>query len=142
LKSFTEAWIAEKVGEKLTDNTLRFYRAMCSTILEFYGEKAEGDIRKITRDDVVAFRQNQVDLGLTGKTVNHQLKVLRMIFLAALNLDKISKNPCPGVKTPAGLFVETTPFVIPSSGSEICTWASAVFDVKTSPVSFRSCCSA
>ena len=99
LKSFIEAWLAEKVGEKLTDNTLRFYRSMCSTILEFYGEKAENDIRKISRDDVVAFRQNQLDLSLTGKTVNHQLKVLRMIFLAALNQDKISKNPCPGVKT-------------------------------------------
>ena len=47
-----------------------------------------------------------------------------------------------GVNTPAVLVVETTPLVIPSSGKEICTWASAVFEVKTSPVSFRSCCSA
>ena len=53
-----------------------------------------------------------------------------------------SRSPAPGWKTPAGLFVETTPFVMPSSGSEICTWASAVFEVKTSPVSLRSCCSA
>ena len=44
-----------------------------------------------------------------------------------------------GVKTPAGLFVETTPLVIPSSGSETFTWARAVLDVRISPVSFRSC---
>ena len=45
-----------------------------------------------------------------------------------------------GEKTPAGLLVETTPFVIPSSGSETFTCASAVLEVSTSPVSFRSCC--
>ncbi len=47
-----------------------------------------------------------------------------------------------GVNTPAALFVETTPFVMPSSGSEICTWASAVLLVSRLPVSFRSVCSA
>ena len=47
-----------------------------------------------------------------------------------------------GVNTPAELLVETTPFVIPSSGSEICTWASAVLLVSTLPVSLRSLCSA
>ena len=40
------------------------------------------------------------------------------------------------------MLVETTPFVIPSSGSETFTWASAVLEVSRSPVSFRSCCSA
>ena len=47
-----------------------------------------------------------------------------------------------GVKMPAGLLVETTPLVIPSSGSETFTWARAVLLVNRSPVSFRSCCSA
>ena len=47
-----------------------------------------------------------------------------------------------GVKTPAGLLVETTPLVIPSSGSETFTCANAVLLVSTSPVSFFSCCSA
>ena len=47
-----------------------------------------------------------------------------------------------GWNTPAGLFVETTPLVIPSSGSETFTWARAVLEVRRSPVSFRSCCSA
>ena len=32
--------------------------------------------------------------------------------------------------------------MIPSSGAEICTWASAVLLVSTLPVSFRSLCSA
>ena len=45
-----------------------------------------------------------------------------------------------GVKTPDALDVETTPLVIPNSGSDIVTWVIAVLEVISVSIVFRSLC--
>jgi len=101
LREFVNSWLSEKIGDGISDGTLRFYKAMCKAILDYFGEKSDLSIRRITRDDIVAFRDHQQGRGRTKSTVRHQFKVLRMIFLAAYNQGKVSRNHALGVKLKA-----------------------------------------
>jgi integrase len=97
LREFVTSWLAEKEGDGISKGTKRFYEAMCKAILDYFGEKSDLSIRRITRDDIVAFRDHQQGKGRTKTTVRHQFKVLRMIFLAAYNQGKVSQNHAGGV---------------------------------------------
>ncbi len=96
-KEFSDAWLLAKEPE-VSKATLVFYKSALAKFTVFLGEKANEDITSITQDDVTRFR-NQEARNLSAKTVNHDLKCLRMLFKAARRDRVISDDPSEFVKT-------------------------------------------
>ena len=67
----------------------------------FLGARADVQLTELTTQDVVAFRNHSSKI-VAAKTVNHDLKALRMIFQSALQERVISESPCDFVKTTKG----------------------------------------
>lgn len=95
--AFAAAWLERKAPET-APGTLAFYKSAVTKLTSFLGDKAEREISDITRDDVTAFR-NEESKKLAPKTVNHSLKVAKMIFRAARRDGLISEDPCEFVDT-------------------------------------------
>lgn len=96
-RDYSAKWIERKSPEVST-GTVGFYQTALSQFTTFLGEKADADISTITRENVTEFR-NELAAKLNGKTVNHRLKVLRMVFLAARSDGALVDSPSEFVKT-------------------------------------------
>src|SRR4030095_13737577 len=96
-RAFVDSWLERKTPETAA-STLTFYRNATTKFVTFLGAKAEGDLSDISRDDVASFR-NQEAKTLAAKTVEHELKVLRMLFRAARRDGAISDDPSEFVDT-------------------------------------------
>jgi integrase len=109
---FSEAWTDRKAPE-VKPATISFYKNAIVKFLEFLGPKAESAMTEISADDIVRFRNLEAKT-LSPKTVNHDIKCLRMIFRDALRDRLISESPCEFVaatkKTPT---IKRQPFTIP-----------------------------
>ena len=95
VRAHVEAWLAEK-QEETKHSTLQFYKSVTAKFLASLGDKADGDISDISRDDVLAFRNSQTG-KLSKTTINHNLKCIRMVFAAARRESLIPKDPCESV---------------------------------------------
>jgi integrase len=104
-KKFSDTWIAKREPE-VSSATLVFYKNALSKFTTFLGEKANDDMTAITSDDITRFR-NAESKTLSPKTVNHDLKCLKMVFKAARRERVISDDPSE--------FVNTTKKAQPSS---------------------------
>jgi hypothetical protein len=78
---FAQSWLTRKAPE-VAPGTLAFYRGAITKFTTFLGAKADAELAEITSEDVVNFRNHQAKT-LAPKTVNHDLKCLRMLFRAA-----------------------------------------------------------
>ncbi len=111
-RAFTESWIIPKTPE-VKPSTITFYRTAIAKFITFLGSKADAEITEITSDDIVRFR-NLESKTLSVKTVNHDLKALKMILTGARQDRVLSESPCEFVKTTKGaLKKKRTPFTIP-----------------------------
>ena len=61
---------------------MAFYTSAAGKFHGYMGEVAEGEISEITREHITRFRNEEAKI-LAPKTVNHNLKCLKMIFKAA-----------------------------------------------------------
>jgi integrase len=108
---FTESWINRKKPE-VKPSTMNFYLNAIGKFTAFLGAKADVQMTELTAADVVGFRNHESQI-LAPKTVNHDLKALRMVFRDALQDRVISESPCEFVKTTkAGQQTKKTPFTI------------------------------
>ena len=111
-REFAESWLARKAPE-VAPGTLGFYRGAVGKFTAFLGVKADAELAEITTDDVVGFRNHEAKT-LTAKTVNHDLKCLRMLFRAARRDKAIVDDPCEFVSvTKKGASTRRRPFTIP-----------------------------
>ncbi len=94
---YAESWLERKKHE-IADSTLAFYRKALEKFETFIGDKADSEIVEISRDDITRFR-NHESKTLAGKTVNHDLKALKMLFRAARRDGVITEDPCEFVDT-------------------------------------------
>lgn len=92
-----DSWIENKTPE-IAPSTRGFYRKVADKFLTFLGEAADRDLIEITRDHVNHFR-NEEAKRLASRTVNHEVKFLRMLFRAAKRDALISDDPAEFVKT-------------------------------------------
>lgn len=108
---FSGAWVERKAPE-VKPATLSFYKNAIVKFLAFLGPKADSVMTDITPDDIVRFRNLEAKT-LSPKTVNHDIKGLRMIFRDALRDRFISESPCEFVAaTKKSPIVKRTPFTI------------------------------
>jgi integrase len=97
LRSFSQSWLATKRHE-VAESTLNFYTNATGKFLRHLGVLADGDLAEITREHILDFRNHEAE-KFTPKTVNHDLKAVKMLFLAAKRDGLIADNPAEDVKT-------------------------------------------
>lgn len=91
VRSFVESWLERKRPE-IAQSTFSFYEGAATKFLDFLGPAAEADLAGVTRNQIVRFRNEQVE-KLAPKTVNHLVKFLRMVFRAAKRDALITDDP-------------------------------------------------
>ena len=96
VRKYFEGWIARKEGE-VSGSTWAFYKRAV-TFLEFLGTDADKPLDSITEKRVLSYR-DALAQEVAPKTVNHRIKLLRMIFAEARRDHLISDNPAEGVRT-------------------------------------------
>lgn len=74
-----EAFIGERIGH-VAQRTNQFERERIKPLSEFFGDKT---IMKIRADDVRAYQKARRESGLSGKTINMEIGVLRLILKRA-----------------------------------------------------------
>ncbi|WP_435894576.1 tyrosine-type recombinase/integrase [Oceaniferula spumae] len=97
VREHTKAWLIRKKPEVKT-STYNFYKGVSTHFLDFMGDRADIDIAKVTREDITEYR-NKLAETLAGKTVNHKIKALRMIFKDAERERLLLENPTAFVDT-------------------------------------------
>ena len=98
LIDFQTGWLKSKKAEGCADSTVVFYTHATARFIEWLGVDAAKPMGSITRAQVESFR-NHLTGSLATKTVNHQLKGVKMLFKAALEQGLLSDNPAAAVKT-------------------------------------------
>ena len=96
-QAFSTSWLTGKTRE-ISVATHAFYEKTIEKFCAFLGEAAKGDMGEITREQILAFRNQEAE-HYAPRTVNHDLKGGRMIFLAARRDGVIGDNPAEDVKT-------------------------------------------
>ena len=99
LRSFSQSWLAAKRHE-VAESTLEFYKKAADKFLTHLGPLADADLAEISREHVLDFRNREAE-KFAPKTVNHDLKAVKMLFLAAKRDGLIADNPAEDVKTVA-----------------------------------------
>ena len=97
LRSFSQSWLATR-GTKLRNPLWNFYKKAAEKFLTHLGTLADGDLAEITREHVLDFRNHEAE-KLAPKTVNHDLKAVKMLFLSAKRDGLLADNPAEDVKT-------------------------------------------
>lgn len=93
-----DRWLAAKDGGEVAPATYIFYKGVVKKVLQWFGDRAKSDLASVSQDDITAFRNHESKL-LSTKTVNHELKTLKMIFRDALHRKLITDDPTLAVKT-------------------------------------------
>ena len=96
---FAQSWLAAKRHE-VAESTLEFYKKAADKFLTHLGPLADADLAEISREHVLDFRNREAE-KFAPKTVNHDLKAVKMLFLAAKRDGLIADNPAEDVKTVA-----------------------------------------
>lgn len=91
-RGFSASWLTRKSAE-VAPGTLSFYKGAVKKFTDYLGAGADADLAEITSEDVVSFRNHEAKT-LSAKTVNHDLKCLRMLFRAARRDSVIADDPC------------------------------------------------
>lgn len=102
IRQHFEKWLESKQGGEqggeVAPATLVFYKGSTKKFLTWLGARADNDLATVNQDDITAFR-NHVAKTLSAKSVNHELKTLKMIFRDALHRKLITDDPALAVKT-------------------------------------------
>jgi integrase len=95
-RAYFESWLARKKLETARSAHV-FYTGKAHRFLEWLAERRDRELLTITAADVLAFRTNEAE-RVHPSTVNHGIKVLRMIFQDAKRDGIIADNPAEEVK--------------------------------------------
>ena len=90
-------WIESK-ATSVSGHTRVFYEGATKKFQDYLGERSEIDLAEVTREDIEGFRDSLAG-RLAPKTVNHNLKVIRMLFRDGRDRALIVDDPTEFVKT-------------------------------------------
>lgn len=95
VRAYLDEYLASRKSE-VSVATLAAYRGVAKRFLEWLGADAETEMNRITKKHIAAYRNGLRD-GLSARSVNHQLKILRVFFKAAKGDSVVDASPCDGV---------------------------------------------
>ena len=111
LAKHVKTWISSK-QTSVAPTTMVFYEATLKRFLDYFETRKEVNVAEVTRADIEQFR-DELAARLSPKTVNHNVKVLRMLFRDGRERSLIVDDPTEFVKTvKAKKAVERRPFTI------------------------------
>jgi integrase len=96
IRDYFESWLARKKSET-APSTHIFYTAKARRFLGWLNGRSENQLFTINPADVVAFRASEAE-RVSPATVNHGIKLLRMIFEDARRDGILADNPADCVK--------------------------------------------
>ena len=91
IANFIDSWIERKEPET-AQSTLACYKGAANKFLDFLGDAGDREICEITPKQILEFR-NQQAKKLAAKTVNRDVKCLKMVFRAARREGLITDDP-------------------------------------------------
>ncbi len=97
VRAFFSSWLETKKPE-IAPTTHKFYRKATDKFLSFLADAADRDLSEITPADITRFRNEETKL-FAPATVNHEVKLLRMVFRAARRDALLADDPAEFVKT-------------------------------------------
>jgi integrase len=92
-----QTWLAAK-APTTSPSTAAFYQYATAKFVTWLGTRAEKEISLIQRGDITLFRNERASV-VSPKTVNHEIKVLRMVFRAARKDGILTDDPAEFVET-------------------------------------------
>lgn len=95
VREHVNAWLSRRKRE-ISPNSYAFYQHGAGRLLSALDNKADTEIHEITKADLVKFRDS---LDLAPKTINHIVKLTRMIFADAKRDELIVDNPAEFLST-------------------------------------------
>ena len=94
IRTWFAKWLIDKEAEgSLSKNSQIAYSATIRLFLKHLGRRADEDLGQIRADDIQEFKHGRIGLGLSAKTVDRDLKVLRAILKQARLHGHISEDP-------------------------------------------------
>jgi integrase len=97
VREHVATWMNAKKPE-VALSTLKFYEHATNRFLDWLGERADKELSLLARTDVVTFRNERSAGEVAAKTVNHEIKVLRMLFRSARKDGLITDDPAEFVE--------------------------------------------
>jgi integrase len=97
LRMHVDQWLLSKKPSVEAD-THGFYHRACERFFTFLDDKADKELGEITRGDVETFRDTLAK-QIAPKTVNHHVKVLKMVFRDARDRALLVDDPTEFVKS-------------------------------------------
>lgn len=95
-RAWSDFWQANRKG-KVTERTRMKYEQVCRDWQAFLGPKAEQSLDGLQRMDAVAFRERLSGEGLSPRTVNQTIKLLRSVYQEAIEQGHLGRNPFAGI---------------------------------------------
>lgn len=112
LRNWCDAWLAVNKGAVGTASFLA-YTHRSGDLVEFLGDRADAGIETITKGEIINYRTSMMD-RISPTSVNHALKIVRMIFEAARREGLITENPAADIKSlKRDAKVKRRPFTMP-----------------------------
>lgn len=96
VKGYAAYWLDAKQNE-VSPATVWFYSHAIELFVAFLDARADLDLYRVTKEDIVRFRDSEAK-RVAPKTVNHELKVVRMLFRQARADGWCPENPTESVK--------------------------------------------
>ena len=96
-REYLDDWFNGKKAET-APSTMTFYRGSLTKFLEFLGKRSDDPMAEVAKQDIVAFR-NSLTTQVSAKTVNHDLKALKMVFKSARRDGVVTEDPTEFVET-------------------------------------------
>jgi len=112
VRDYANKWLQQK-EPAVRLRTFDFYRYAITKFVNWLGPRADLPITEITKADLIAYR-TELTKTLSARTINHDLSVIRMLFLSARRDDVLITNPAEfveGVRGRTG--VQRRAFTIP-----------------------------
>ncbi len=95
-RTWCSDWKASKKGA-VTERTRMKYDQVSRDWLTFLGQKADNPMETTAKADALGFRDKAIKGGLSARTANQAVKLLRGIYAEAVEQGHISRNPFAGV---------------------------------------------
>lgn len=94
VRSWFTKWWDQKDGEGSLAETSRVaYKAAVRLFLQHLGKRADEDLVQLDADDIQKFKQARIADGLSAKTVDRDLKVIRAVLKQAHLHGHINRDP-------------------------------------------------
>ncbi len=96
-REWLETWLAGKTRARAKNTGLR-YKLAINAFLDHLGAKADKTIAAVMMRDMLNFRDHRRDSGVSPRTANHDVEVVRSAFNSARKQGLITTNPAEAVE--------------------------------------------